>query len=103
MLIIKNMLKKHSIDKFVFAEYWNGKEDIVSFVVVVSPTEAYDLLNKKLISSFFYYKKPLTDFVNINDDKISSIKAKRLAKPHLTKFSVFCEEQEANKYKENNN
>jgi len=95
MLIIKNMLKKHDVDKFVFAQYFDGSKEVISLVVQINELDAYDLLNKKLISNFGYiFKMPLTDFVGINENRISSIRAKKLAKPHLTKFGVFCEEEE---------
>ena len=99
MLVIKNMLKKHDVNSFMFAQYYDNSKEIVSFVVQINPVDAYDLLNKKLIANFGYiFSKPLTDFVAINDDKISSIKAKKLARPHLTKFHVFCEENEDSKH-----
>ena len=100
MLIIKNMIKKHDIHDFIFAKFFSGSEDVCSLVVKINAIDAYDLLNKKLIPNFgFLYQKPLTDFITTNEDKISSFKAKKLAKPFLTKFSIFCEEQEnINKY-----
>ena len=84
MIIIKNMIKKHNVDSFIFAQYYDNSKEVESLVVQINPIDAYDLLNKKLISNFGYiYKKPLTDFVAINEKKISSIRAKRLAKPYL--------------------
>ena len=95
MLIIKNMLKKHAVNKFIFAQYLENSKEVISFVVQINELDAYDLLNRKLISNFGYmFKMPLTDFVAVNEDKISSIRAKKLAKPYLTKFGVFCEEEE---------
>ena len=100
MLIIKNMLKKHDVNSFIFAKYYDNSKEVESFIVQIDPVDAYDLLNKKLISNFGYiYKKQLTDFVAINENKISSIKAKRLAKPFLKKFSVFCEEEQVERSK----
>ena len=94
MIIIKNMLKKHDVNNFIFAQYYDNSKEVISFVVQINELDAYDLLNKKLISNFGYiFKKPLTDFVSINDYRISSIKAKKLAKPYLRKFAVFCEEE----------
>ena len=94
-IIIKNMLRKHLVNKFIFARYFDKAEEITSLIVQINELDAYDLFNKKLISNFGYvFKMQLTDFVGINEDKISSIRAKKLAKPYLTKFSVFCEEAE---------
>ena len=95
MLIIKNMLKKHDINDFYFVRYHDGKDERNSFIVTINDLDAYDLTQKKVIMNLgFLYKKPLTEYVVINEDKISSLKAKRLAKPFYNKFYIFCEEQE---------
>ena len=99
MIIIKNMLKKHDINKFKFVKYLNKDDEIHSLIVEINELEVYDLINKKLITNLgFFYKKPLTDYIMINENRISSIKAKRLAKPFHKKFFIYCEEQEELKH-----
>ena len=94
-LIIKNMLKKHNINDFYFVRYIEGGEEKDSLIIQIEPLDAYDLNQKKLIINLgFLYKKPLVEYVATNEDRISSLKAKKLARPYFKKFAIYCDELE---------
>lgn len=91
-MLIQNMLKKFNTNDFFFVEL---KTDCSrTLVVKLDVVTMYDIYNNtEIVGMTYLYKKPLTDFIKIEDDFISALKAKKLSKKVFKQYEKYADEE----------
>ena len=93
-MLIKNLLKKYPTNDYFFARYYENGKVHYSLLVTIDPIDCYDITRNKIVSKFgVEYKKPLIEYVNIQEREIRVFMAKREAKPYFAEFDKYVDEQ----------